>query len=309
MKQGDDPGELARLAEQLVGQRAARELVPRDPRSSVRWHMHDYPGPYARWNYHPELEIHLIREGTGRYIVGDSVGVFRPGQLVLVGPNLPHDWISDIEPGEVIVDRDIVLQFDSEWLEACQHLLPELRGLDALLTESRRGIEFTGASAAEAAQELALVGLTEGTERLRHVFALFDVLARAPKQERRVLAREWFNPSGDGDIGGLMARALEHLLSESHTEARASTLAASLGLSLPAFSRAFKRASGMTFSEMSRQLRLARACHLLERGNATVASVSHAVGYSNLSNFNRQFRREFGQTPSDYRRAHQRSSQ
>ena len=30
-----------------------------------------------------------------------------------VGPNLPHNWVSDLEPGEIVRNRDVVLQFDA----------------------------------------------------------------------------------------------------------------------------------------------------------------------------------------------------
>lgn len=55
-----------------------RELVRALPGQSVRWAEHDYPAPIARWNYHPEYEIHLIRRGTGTYLIGDRVGTFAP---------------------------------------------------------------------------------------------------------------------------------------------------------------------------------------------------------------------------------------
>ena len=92
----------ARLAERLLGMRANREVIPEDPNHSVRWHQHDYPSPVARWNYHPEYELHLIRKGTGKFIVGDHIGTFEAGHLALVGSGLPHDWVSDLEPGEVL---------------------------------------------------------------------------------------------------------------------------------------------------------------------------------------------------------------
>nr|WP_231979844.1 AraC family ligand binding domain-containing protein [Tessaracoccus coleopterorum] len=65
----------------------------------VRWHEHAYPHPLARWHTHPEVEIHLIRAGTGLAFVGDHVGRFEAGHLALVGSHLPHNWISDLSPG------------------------------------------------------------------------------------------------------------------------------------------------------------------------------------------------------------------
>ncbi len=43
----------------------------------------------ARWNYHPEYEIHLIRKGSGKFIVGDYIGTFEAGHVSLVGSGLP----------------------------------------------------------------------------------------------------------------------------------------------------------------------------------------------------------------------------
>ena len=138
-------------ARRLVGKTAARELVPTMPGTSARWHMHDY-GPYCRWHYHPEFEIHLIQHGTGRSIVGDHIGRFTAGHLVLVGSNLPHDWISDVGDGERITNRDVVFQFHPQWIRDCQQLLPELRAVDPLLARAARGIEFTGPTAMAAAR-------------------------------------------------------------------------------------------------------------------------------------------------------------
>ena len=84
-----------------------RELVIPDPSSSVRWHEHDWPHPLARWHYHPEVEVHLIRESSGTVMAGDWAGPFGPGHLSLMGSFLPHNWIShrdDDAVGEVSDD-------------------------------------------------------------------------------------------------------------------------------------------------------------------------------------------------------------
>src|SRR6476469_6079495 len=103
-------------AHRLVGRPAIRELVPTTPGASARWHVHDYPGPYCRWNYHPEYEVHLIQHGTGRFIVGDCIDTFSAGQVTLIGSNLPHHGISDTDAGTRIPDRDVVFQFHPSWI-------------------------------------------------------------------------------------------------------------------------------------------------------------------------------------------------
>ena len=77
------------------------EWVASNPTESFRWQTHDFPCNIARWNYHPENEIHLIRKSTGKAFVGDYIGEFGPGCLTAVGPNLPHNWVSDLEPGQI----------------------------------------------------------------------------------------------------------------------------------------------------------------------------------------------------------------
>jgi hypothetical protein len=43
------------------------EVIFTEPQHSFRWHEHDYPFELARWNHHPQFEIHLIRQGSGRF--------------------------------------------------------------------------------------------------------------------------------------------------------------------------------------------------------------------------------------------------
>ena len=73
-------------------------------------------------------------------------------------------------------------------------------------------------------------------------------------------------------------------------------------MSEPTFSKYFKKASGMTFSNLVRRLRIANACRLLDQTDSPISEISTAVGYGNLANFNRQFRTETGVTPTEYRR-------
>ena len=292
-------------ARRLIGRPAARELVPTTPGASARWHTHDFPGPYCRWNYHPEYEIHLIQHGTGRAIVGDHIGRFRAGHLVLVGSNLPHHWISDLEPGAVVVDRDVVFQFHPQWFAACQQLMPELGSMAALLARAARGIEFTGAAAEAAAVELVAIGHSDGVARLQHILALLATLDGAPSHEARLLASPW-TPPVDGRAD-LVDDILDYIFTHLEGEVRMADAAARVGLSESGFSRYFSRASGQSFTDTVRKLRLAQACQLLENSDYPVAAICRRVGYHNLSNFNRQFLREHHLTPREYRRAHQQS--
>lgn len=294
-------GATARLAERLLGMRANREVIPPDPNHSVRWHQHDYPSPVARWNYHPEYEIHLIRKGTGKFIVGDHIGTFEAGHVSLVGSGLPHDWVSDLAPGEVLASRDAVIQFDGKWVEQTAALVPEMAEVRPLLEQSARGIEFLGRSAVKAAASIEAMGASTGLERLHHLFELFAVLAHAPAEERRYLADEWFRPQLDGQAAAVVDIILEYVFTNHAGNVKMSEAAALVGMPEPTFSKYFKRATGQNFSALVRKLRLAHARRLLERSDKAISEICYEVGFSNLSNFNRHFLNDAGETPRNYR--------
>ena len=302
---GDGAGTIdsaaARLAERLLGMRANREVIPEDPNHSVRWHEHDYPSPVARWNYHPEYELHLIRKGTGKFIVGDHIGTFEAGHVALVGPGLPHDWVSDLDPGEVLQGRDALIQFDGKWVEQAAAVMPEMAEVKPLLEQASRGIEFLGPSAESAALCINAMGTSIGLERLHHLFELLTVLARAPREERRYLADEWFRPQLDGQAAAVVDIVLEYVFSNHAGSVKMSEAAALVGMSEPTFSKYFKRATGQNFSDLVRKLRLAHARRLLEHSDKAISDICYEVGFSNLSNFNRHFLNDAGETPRHYR--------
>jgi AraC-like DNA-binding protein len=291
----------AARASRLIGTPAARELVPAQPGHSARWHVHDYPGPYCRWNYHPEFEVHLIQHGTGRFIVGDYISTFTAGQLVLVGSNLPHHWISDTAPGEYIRHRDVVLQFHPAWITDCQRVLPELRFLDPLLRRASRGIEFDHQTAPAAAGALVAIGQAEGLDRLQQLLGLLNLLAKAPQADARLLASPWAPPPGDPSAADLVDRVLSYI-ADAAGEVKMAEAAAMIGMSESTFSRYFARTAGQSFSDTVRKMRMAQARQLLEHTDRPVATIASRVGYQNLSNFNRQFRRVHQLTPTQFRR-------
>lgn len=302
---GHDPSVL--LADRIQGMQASREVIPFDPERSFRWHEHDYPSPIARWNYHPEFEIHLIRSGIGRFIVGDYIGTFEAGQVTLIGAGLPHDWVSDVADGETIVGRDAVLQFDGRWIEQCVEVMPELAEANALLELSARGIRFTGETARRAAPLIEQIGVTSGVERVACFFSLLALFVGSPSSERELLAGEWFSPLLDRRSAAVVDITLEYIFANQSGDIRMSEAARLVGMSEPAFSKYFKKWTGQSFTDVVRKLRIARARHLLERTTEPVSDVCFQVGFTNLSNFNRRFLAEVGTTPTAYRRAHRHS--
>ncbi len=289
-------------ARRYVERPATREVIGHRATESFRWIEHDYPSEIARWNFHPEYEIHLIRKGTGTYVIGDQVGPFAPGHVTLIGSGLPHDWMSDLVPDEVIRNRDAVIQFSDGWLNNCLATLPELSEVRELLDSSGRGIEFIGQTAIRAAAAIEAIGLASGAERVACMFTLLGILANSPARQRRFVAQEWFVnlPGSDGSTA--VEVGLRYIFENLSENISMSAAAKRARMSEPTFSKYFKKASGLTFTDMVRKLRISDACRQLENTATSVSSIALGVGYSNLANFNRQFLAQMAMTPSAYRR-------
>lgn len=286
----------------LRGRGPVPEVVVPDPGSMFRWHEHDYPHPLARWHSHPEIEVHLIRAGTGLGFVGDHIGRFEAGHLVLVGSDLPHNWISELAEGQQLPGRDVVLQIHPERMQGLAHVAPEAREVVALFRDAARGIEFFGATASAAAMHLEAVGVTRGSARLAHLFSLFETLAAGPAGERRLLSSGATLPEADMTAHLKVDAAIRYITEHLDGEVRLGAAAAHVGMAPSALSRFFRRTAGRGFAETVRRLRVIRACALLEETTLPIADICYSSGFQNLSNFNRQFRAETGTTPGAYRR-------
>lgn len=280
---------------------AVLELIPEQKTGSFRWHQHDYPAAIACWNYHPEYELHLITQGSGRAMIGDHIGPFAPGQLVLIGPDLPHAWFSPLSEGEVLQGRDVVLQFSQGWIEGLMSLCPELSGLTRMLAESVHGLEFAGEMARSNAQALVAIGTQGPGQKLASCLALLSSLAQSPWQ-RLSTARERNLPGGPGARGAArINRLVRTLLMADPATIRHETIAASIGMTPSGFSRQFRAVTGETFMSFVQKLRVGHACHLLSTTPMAVTDICREAGFSNLSNFNRVFLSLRGCTPRQFR--------
>lgn len=279
-----------------------REVIPPHPQHAIRAITHDFPSEICGWGAHPEYEIHLITKTHGSFIAGDHVGTFSPGHVSVMGPNLPHDWVSDLPPGQVAVDRDAVIQFTDEWIRQCMTIIPELQEVDEVLALSSRGLVFSGATGWRAAETILDVVRSQGAEQIAHLFTLLALFARAPREDREVVASEWLGRPADTNSMNAVEAGLAYIFENLTGDIRLATAARLAYMSEPTFSKYFKSATGMTFSAMVKKLRIAHARRLLDTTDQSVAQVAAASGYHNMANFNRQFLTEVGTTPTSYRK-------
>lgn len=292
----------AKIAEAMLEKEPVLEVIPPHPSKSFRWLEHDYPSTIAKWQYHPEFEIHLIRKSTGSFIAGTFIGPFGPGHVSIMGSNLPHDWMSDLQPGEFIENRDVVIQFDREWIENCIAVIPEFAVVRKVLDESSRGIVFEGKTRERAESIIEKMSTSTEFGKVRHVMALLELFAMAPKSEKAFLSENWIMPDASKDGQRAVESGISYIFNNLTSDIRMSEAAKLAHMSEPTFSKYFKKSSGFTFSDMVKKLRIAHACRLLEQSDSSVSEISEKSGYTNLANFNRQFLSEVGMTPTTYRK-------
>ncbi len=276
------------------------ELVHiRKGESFAAW-QHGYPFRTVRWHYHPEFEIHLVVATTGKFYIGDHIGHFEPGQLVMTGPNLPQNWISNVPEGVIETRRSRVIQFSEEFIDGALEAIPEMQSFRPLLERSRRGLLFDEKTGKDIEPIFGALIEASGVKRMALFCEIVDRLIAAP--EPQILASLSFQLNmATGDDTGIN-RAIAHLRENLTEHVSEAELAELTGQSTSSFSRSFKRHTGLTLVRYKNQLRIDLACQiLLSDPELRVADICFDVGFSNLSNFNRHFLKLKGMSPSQFR--------
>ena len=276
------------------------ELVTVRRDESFKAWYHGYPYRTVRWHFHPEYEIQLIVATTGKMFVGDHIGRFAPGNLVLMGPNLPHNWVSDVPEGETIEQRNLVVQFGQGFVARCAESFPEWRHVEALLAASRRGLSF-GLQTSEIIKPLFFELLdARGLRRIALLMSMLEILAS--DQDTEFLASPTYQPDPTAFAATRISHALSFIGKNLSADLRESDLAQLAGQSVSAFSRYFCRHTGMTFVQYVNRMRINLACQLLMDDELSVTDICYKVGFNSLSNFNRRFLLIKGMAPSEFRR-------
>lgn len=265
----------------------------------LRCLTHGFPTPLARWHFHDEYELHLITTTSGKAFVGDWIGPFQPGHLVLCGPRLPHNWISLDVPEGGVAERDLVIQFRHEPIAQAAALIPELAEVLPLLERSRHGIEFFGLSERAHAHWIGV----RHSRGVRRFAAFSDFLADLARcTDFRLLSGVQVQGQGDARELEQINAIVDRITGDLAQPLSAAEAAAGLDMSPSRFSRFFRRATGNDYTDFVNRIRVNRACQLLMETDRQVTHICYEVGFNNVANFNRRFLEIKGVTPSAFRR-------
>ncbi len=132
-----------------------------------------------------------------------------------------------------------------------------------------------------------------------------DRAVLAPMLEREIVWRLLTGPLGESvrQIGlsdssvTQISRAVRWITEHYVEPFRVEDLARSCGMSTSAFHRKFQAVTALSPIQFQKQIRLHTSRLLLMTGLDDVATVGYQVGYDSTSQFNREYRRQFGLPP------------
>jgi AraC-like DNA-binding protein len=252
------------------------------------------------WHHHPEFELTLTLNSRGHRLIGDHVGTYDDGDLVLIGPSLPHSWCSHSAVDNERPHVALVAWFKEAWAANVVATFAELAPLTSLLSDARRGVQFSVDVARKARPLVEQFPTLAAADRLLVLMRVLQILAG--DTERCCLS----SPIGEGFAPAASDQRIRKVLDHLHERYRDPLIVTDLArvacLSQSALNRLFRRHTRLTPIEYVTRLRIGCACSALIAGNQNIAAVAALAGYRNLSNFNRQFLAIKGMNPRSFQR-------
>lgn len=251
------------------------------------------------WHYHPELELVYIEKGSGKRHIGNHLSYYNDGDLVLIGPNLPHVGFTDRLTGDA---SEIVVQFKMDFLGEDFFKHVEMRDIYGLLQRAKSGLSFYGRTKNEVG--ILLTDFNWVQIKFDQLMQLLRILQNLSLSKEYTLLNAndglslVMNPQDNDRMDLIYDYIRGHFEEKIYLEEIAETVA----MSVPSFSRYFKKMAGKTFSEFLMQFRIVHASKLLAEDQQSISEICFSSGFNNFSHFTKSFKRITGKSPSEYKK-------
>ena len=261
---------------------------------------HGWPSDLIRWHAHAPYELHLIVSTHGKVFIGDHIGRYKPGQLILVGPHVPHNWVTNKdEPGPVTL-RDMVVVFSHKSMDHMLQGFNEIQELMSMFELSHSGVEFVDFDLSLAMDLFGKIRDTSGMDRFLAFMQLLAELKSWP--HKRTLSTAKIISPLTTSAANKINEVVQYIADHYQENLSLGKMSAMLNMSESAFSRHFAKSTGNKFVEFVNRVRIGRACIQLAETNDQISAICFDVGFNNITNFNRHFVKLKGKTPGEYRR-------
>ena len=254
------------------------------------------------WHAHSEYQLFVVLKGTGTRFIGDSIKAFKPGELIFIGPQLPHLWRSDeiyFEKKSALTTEGIVIYFNENFLG--DHIMEkeEMMILKKFFAKTVRGIEFYGDKKTQVIKMMQQLTAMQGISSVIHLLSILDILAGS-KEYHYVSSDSYNNPFNQHETER-MNKVYEYVLKKFRQKILLEELADLLHMTPTSFSRYFAMKNNKPFSKFVSEIRIKHACKLLTETEDSIEQVCYECGFNTLSNFNKQFKDIMLKKPTQYK--------
>ncbi|UJH68896.1 AraC family transcriptional regulator [Allomuricauda sp. SCSIO 65647] len=251
----------------------------------------------AYWHYHPEIELTFIIKGEGTRFVGNSIAPFTDYDLVLVGKNTPHHWVSLMHDAPEM-QKAIVFQFSADMFSSFK----ECERFGSLFELARRGIQFK-----DPAQEIVdLITVFEHLDTIQQLGAIMEILRLLTlHDDKTLLATEVYaHHHNQKDKIEKFAKINNYILEHLDHKLTVAKMADISNMVPQSFCRWFKQNSGYSFITFLNKTRIENACQLLTHNHLSIQQIAFSSGFESLSHFNRTFKKFKQQSPTAFKKTY-----
>jgi AraC-like DNA-binding protein len=253
------------------------------------------------WHYHPETEIIFIEKSKGYRFVGDHSEPFEEGDIGLIGPNLPHVWKNDTiyhKNTTGLSARALVIHFREKIFKGSIAELPEMCGINQVLFDSQYGIKFTGSARAYLENQIKQIIKSSGIDKMQKLIHILDFMSGT--DEKQLLASTGYSKIRKSDDFDRFDKAHRYMIDNFQNDITLSKVSDLVGMTSTSFCRYFKKRTTKSFQTFLNEIRIGHACKLLLENKMNISGICYESGFNNVSNFNEQFKKVKGMSPSQY---------
>jgi len=273
------------------------EKIPVSVDSSIAYNRFydEQPTGEPIWHYHPELQLVYIKSGHGKRHVGNHISYYTSGDLLLIGPNLPHyGFVSRLSKK----NTEVVLQFLPDFIPRMNET-QEFRFIAELIERSKYGISFKGKTKSEVGKLLESMDIMNPFDRLLTTLKVLNKLARS--EEYGLLNIGQVALKSNQQDKERIKEIYDYVRAHFQDEIAIKDVASLIAMTEPSFCRFFKKQTGNTFTKFVNEFRVIHACKLLSETSRVISEICFDCGFNNFSHFNKQFKIITSKSPSEYR--------
>ena len=279
------------------------EQIKLDPKESFFIGIFQDHIDQSRWHYHQEFELSFITEGSGSRIVGDSVEEFHPGDLIFIGPRIPHVWFPEDKHKRQHSGRtleSVYMLFNNDILPDGLTDLPEFEHIRNAISLSQRGIRITGDTLNEVSRIMLQLPYMNPIRRLMFFYEIMDHIGKS--ESFSYLASSEYVKTKFDTTNKRVNLIHEFLMKNYQNEIDLKEVAEIVHMAPASVCRFFKSSTGLTIFEYLNKIKIDYSCQLLLNTDLNIVDISYDCGFNNLSHFNKQFKKFIGNTPTLFRK-------